>query len=436
MKFKTTIAIIYFVTILIGSLFGMYFNYLNANEILTEQVYNHLETIARSRAQHIEHFFEEQRDKIQTAATHQEFTNEELKEIRDINKEFYELFVLNFNGKVIASSDESYIGLDRSTDDYFIHGKNKTYIMDAYYSEIAKQRFITVSTPYLEGVLVAKIKLIILENITKDKIGLGETGETYLINKDRFLITSSKFFLNNIMVQEVNTKNADLCMEHFKENVKEHIGHEPIGTYLDYRGEKVLGTHVYIPEMQWCLIAEVDEAKVLGEVKERLFKHSIIFLITLVVLITLIGFFIGGWFERVYLIRKLKESKFIRLLSKIKLKYFLIFALIFAIGCFFLITSFFQGWQNAAFYDDIPDLLALMAFVFLLFFSFHLKNIHAKKFIFIGALFSIIDRISQIILEEYIFAFGLISEIYWIPGAILGFIGLIIIFLGFAEVVK
>ena len=439
MKLRTSIVLLCFMLALIGTIAHTYINFQTTNEVLTEEVYEHLETTTQSRAHHIEHFIEEQKNKILIAATHQELSNEELKEIRDTNREYTQMCVLNSNGKIIACSEESQIGKDKSNDDYFIEGKNGVHITGIYFSKTLGDIALAVSAPQGEGnVLVARIDINILNEITTDRTGLGKTGETYLINKESLLLTPSRFMINNILVQEVNTVNAQNCINELGGNTTEHTGHNAITSFLDYRGELVLGAHHYISGIEWCLLVEIEEAEVLGIVKEKLLQKFIISVVIILLLVFLISFFVGGYLEKIYLKKKMKGniSKFGKILSKIKLKYFLIFALIFTIGCFFLITSFFQGWQNAAFYDDIPDLLALMAFVSLLFFSFHLKNIHAKKFIFIGALFSIIDRISQIILEEYIFAFGLISEIYWIPGAILGFIGLIIIFLGFAEVVK
>jgi hypothetical protein len=123
-------------------------------------------------------------------------------------------------------------------------------------------------------------------------------------------------------------------------------------------------------------------------------------------------------------------------LEKMRLIWIFLSGLVLAVIYFFIITSFFQGWRNANFYDLIPDSLTLIAFTFLFFYSFKLKNRNAGRFIFLGALLSMLDRMIQIILEEYISHVEFVSAIWWIPGAWFGFIGLILIFIGFKEVIR
>ena len=175
-------------TAVLGILFYTY-----SKDSIEQGVYAHLETTAHSRADHIKSFLEEQKEKIETAATHQELSIEELKTIADINDEFYELFVLDSKGKIIASSDESKIGLDRSNKDYFISAKEETYMGDIYFSETTGKNSFIVSTPHASGILAARIDLLVLNEITEDKTGLGEAGEIYLINKQGYMISPSRF---------------------------------------------------------------------------------------------------------------------------------------------------------------------------------------------------------------------------------------------------
>jgi len=295
MRLRTKITLFFFVVAVLGSVVGGIMNYSDFKDVLTDEIYAHLETTTQTKADHILGFLDGKKATIEIVATHQELSKEELEEIMSIDNEIYELFILDFNGKIIAGSDELQIGKDKSTDDYFINSKNQTYIKDAYYSETIKKKLFTISTPHAGGVLVARIGLEELGEITKDRSGLGETGEVYLINKKRKLLTPSRFFENNIMVQNVDTLNAENCLEH---TGKEHQGHEAVEVYLDYRGENVIGTHVYLPEMQWCLLAEIDEAEVLNKPMKKFVIFSFIISAGIILFFTLVGFVLGKKLEK------------------------------------------------------------------------------------------------------------------------------------------
>lgn len=72
---------------------------------------------------------------------------------------------------------------------------------------------------------------------------MGETGEIYLVNKDKYMISPSRFKEDVILKQEVDTVNVEKCVMH-----KKHIPEVKEVTILsDYRGITVPGTHAYIP---------------------------------------------------------------------------------------------------------------------------------------------------------------------------------------------
>ena len=81
MKVSTIFTIVLFLVALLGSIGGTSYYYTQCNKAMTTEVYAHLESVAQSRANHVNGFLEEQEDKILIAATHEELTNEELKEI-------------------------------------------------------------------------------------------------------------------------------------------------------------------------------------------------------------------------------------------------------------------------------------------------------------------------------------------------------------------
>ncbi len=305
-KLRTAIVIFFFILAVIGSFAGQFISYNNVGNILAEQAYYHLETTAQSRAEHVKTLLRELKQNIEIAATHQELTNEELKEIMEINEGYYEVFVLDKDGKVMTTTNpEEEIGTDFSEDLFFLEGKKGVYLKDFDYDEEFKRYRISISAPHAEGVLVARIGTEELNEITTDGTGLGETGEVYLVNRKKYLMTPSRFLDNSLLVQEVDTANVKDCIEHYEEfyehETKEIREHENIMvSSLDYRGENVLGTHSYVPETQWCLLVEIDEAEALDKTRNGLLKFIFIISAIIVFLITAISFFIGRKIEKVY----------------------------------------------------------------------------------------------------------------------------------------
>jgi len=169
--------------------------------------------------------------------------------------EIYEFLLLDASGRVVASSDESSIGLDKSKDEYFINAKKNVFIKDAYYSEQLKERLIAVAAPFLDsntdefiGVLVARVKMTGIDKITLESAGASKTGEVYIVNKNGYMITPSKFLKGTFLKQKVDTAGF-----------RNRLLDRQVTIFSDYRGVKVLGSHVYIPETQWYLLAQIDE---------------------------------------------------------------------------------------------------------------------------------------------------------------------------------
>ena len=138
------------------------------------------------------------------------------------------------------------------------------------------------------GVLVVKISLEALGRITTDETGLGETGEVYLINRENYMITPSRFLKNTFLNQKIDSENAKNCFEHSDESTYPIR----IGKYLDYRGVPVLGSNVYIPEKDWCLLVEINEEEALGMQRDRLMKNALIIILALAIILVIIGFII------------------------------------------------------------------------------------------------------------------------------------------------
>ncbi len=305
MRIRTTIIVAFITVSIVAAFAGAYTHYLNAEAILVNQVHNHLESVAESRATHIETLLELEKETIKqlsesvvieqfllASKDDEGYTQklnwviQRLEHTAEIGRYTYDVFVLDKNGVIVASSEEGDIGKNKKDDPYFLGGKQGAFVKDAYVSEDKKINSLAFSAPVFDeegivflGVVVIRFSMDKLDEITTDRMGLGESGEVYLINKDGYMITPSRLVDDTFLKQKVDTENARCCFEH-----KEHVGHEATTSFTNYMGVKVLGTHVFIEEMNWCLLVEISEAATLGAQRNELIKTYVFETASLIVL--------------------------------------------------------------------------------------------------------------------------------------------------------
>jgi PAS domain S-box-containing protein len=211
-----------------------------------------------------------------------------LKRTKEANPSIAEFMLLDKTGKVVASNDEGSIGLDKSTDAYFVGAQKGIYIKDAYFSETVKTPLMAVSAPLLDsqsgeflGVLAARVRLTDLNNITASEIGMGKTGEIYIVNKYGYRITSSRFKEDVVSKQKVDTENARQAWLH--KDIEHLLSQDKLAdVFPNYRGVQVLGAHEYIPQMEWAILAEIDTKEVFAPLaKLHLVFLAILFIVPL-----------------------------------------------------------------------------------------------------------------------------------------------------------
>ena len=259
-----------------------------ARDGLREQIGAGLESIAQSRAAHVRTFLREHKRMVGLAATARvlraglrslqasdadratavQGLNARLRDFLDLHECLYEVFILDHQGRVVASTDSGNIGLDRSTDAYFVGAQDGPFVKDVYHSKTTGRPSLALSAPLADrasgellGVLVARLSLDGLNEIVTDRTGMGTTGETYLINRYGFMITPSRFRKDSFLRQKVDTGNAGQHLAHATAmragRLAEGLEHKT-SVYSGYRGVRVLGVHDHIPEMGWGLVAEMD----------------------------------------------------------------------------------------------------------------------------------------------------------------------------------
>src|SRR3990170_5249788 len=206
---------------------------------------------------------------------------------------YKEVFVVNPSGTIIVSTDNNNIGKDVSSAQYFQESiKGKTFLSDIMPSTVPIENefgelelglpTMFVSTQVTSekmdvlGVLVFRldinelIKLIIPMKAT-------ETGEIYLINKDGYMLTSSRFtddlkgdgLIKKRTTLELKVANprTGYLTQAVQQCLKGIEGYNDTG-YLDYRGTSVIGYWMWLPYLNWGLLAEIDIDEACNEVRK------------------------------------------------------------------------------------------------------------------------------------------------------------------------
>jgi len=204
--------------------------------------------------------------------------------------DYYEFFILNpVNGKKLVSTQQSDEGQDRSGYDYFKGpmASGKISMMDIHYSQNLSNLTMTYSKPIfgkgnsgnkIIGILVAQINLNnSLYKLLLERVGLGKTGETLIVNKDIVA-------LNQLRWRENAPLNLKIAAE---PAVRAANGETTVALTKDYRGEEVLAAVTYIPETGWGFVCKQDMKELNAPIDQLLINFIILFLIVSVIIILL-----------------------------------------------------------------------------------------------------------------------------------------------------
>ncbi len=104
--------------------------------------------------------------------------------------------------------------------------------------------------------IVAILNLsLTIDPVMNDLIGLGQTGEAYLVNKNGQMISQSRF-LNR---SEVFSKNIETY------GVQQALlGKTGTAVYNNYTGKHVMGAFLWLPQYEWGMLAEMTLEETLG----------------------------------------------------------------------------------------------------------------------------------------------------------------------------
>ena len=105
---------------------------------------------------------------------------------------------------------------------------------------------------------------------------------------------------------------------------------------------------------------------------------------------------------------------------------------------FFLVTSFFQGWQNAKFFDDVPDLVFLVVSLTFLYYAVGFRRSLARKWLILGISLVSLAKLIEIPLQELqaLTPSKGLEVIFWMPSMIMFGLGFLFILKYFGDRVR
>jgi len=162
------------------------------------------------------------------------------------------LFLTDEGGRIFFSTDKTHEGEYRVTDYYFTEGRVGPVIQNVYPSPVTFAPTLTVASPLLSnegqrlGVVAAHVNLTKLDSVIKERTGLGDSGEAYLVDAYNMLITAEGFGTEDYP-RGVHSEGIDAAVR----------GESGAGLYSNHANESVIGIYRWIPERELALLTEI-----------------------------------------------------------------------------------------------------------------------------------------------------------------------------------
>ena len=222
-----------------------------------------------------------------------------LKLIRYEFSSFYRIHVLDRDGSIIASTSdsptESLPGI-KELKPYKVKSRKQVYIGHIHFHK-GLGWFTSIILPihgssgnrnHVIGYIVGDLETShSLEKLKKGGIGLGKTGEIYVVSKSGIPITRLKYSATNPYSE--TAAKALLKTEAIRKLLR---GQKGTSIYRNYAGNLVVGSYLWIPKLNIGVVAEIDSDEIMKPLK-RLKFSALITLGILLLLSALITYYVS-----------------------------------------------------------------------------------------------------------------------------------------------
>jgi methyl-accepting chemotaxis protein len=176
--------------------------------------------------------------------------------------------------KANASSDPNFVAIDDFNPYPPSYEDQAGFIASPIYDEGEKLGVLIFQMP------IDRINALMTNDQRWSEVGLGESGETYIIGEDLVMRSDSRFLiedhdgymealenagLDNRTIDLIDAKNTSIGLHKINSETarKALAGQHGTEVVKDYRGEKVLSSYsqIDIEGLNWALLAEIDESE-------------------------------------------------------------------------------------------------------------------------------------------------------------------------------
>jgi signal transduction histidine kinase len=285
MMIRTKLIIIFLIISIVPlTIFGT-LNYLNTEQALTKETLNKLETLATLQEKNIQNLVDQNLEKLNLVSSRlqlkveldkynnnngnktqsQQFITRIINPVKSESKSFEDIYILSPMGQIVASTNNTSIGRNHSTDEFFIKGSKQNDVTIFFKDPQGNLRVYLTGPLILNGnKLVGVVSIISNLDTLLSQIqtyeGLGETGEFNLVKRDD---NGDALLINPLRFDPA----AALTLRVDKDDVQTPIiqallkNEKTFTNIVDYRGVPVLAVTRYIEGVDWGLVAKIDKAE-------------------------------------------------------------------------------------------------------------------------------------------------------------------------------
>ncbi|OQX65454.1 MAG: hypothetical protein B5M51_00655 [Anaerolinea sp. 4484_236] len=200
---------------------------------------------------------------------------------------FDEIFLIDETGKVIISTNPERDAQDFSDKPFFQEGLRGDFVQAPIFSPLYDEMVVFAAVPLSDGddqahgVLAGVAKLETINEIMLERAGLGETGETYLVNADHIILTEPRES-PKWKTPVTHTHGADEALR----------GKNGASLYLNYQDppNSVVGVYRWLPNLEVALLAEQSQAEAFASTFQNIWGILGATIITIMITIVVVIF--------------------------------------------------------------------------------------------------------------------------------------------------